>query len=194
MTEADPNTSASGPPSGEELVELAAIVRAHALAGELVLKLFNPESELLSRVKAVVLRGPTGEERQYAVASVRGAGDNVLLALAGVSTREQAEALRGQRVCVDRKALPKLEDGEYYLVDLPGLAVRTTDGRTIGHVEDVIDYPSVQCLQVVTEGVVREVPDLPRYLPEVRVGDGYVVVDHLDEIEPVPLAALKGKR
>jgi len=177
-----------------ELVELAAIVRGHALAGEVVIKLFNPESELLAELDEVELRAPSGETRRYEVLSVRGGGHNVLLALSGVNSRDAADALRGHILCVPRAVLPALEEGEYYLVDLPGLKVRTTDGSVIGHVEDVIEYPSVPSLVVITDGIVREVPDLPRYLLEVRVADGYVVVDHLDEIEPVKLAPLKGKR
>jgi 16S rRNA processing protein RimM len=192
MTDSESNAPSSA--GADELVELAAVMRGHALQGELVLKLFNRESDLLSRVDTVVLRAAGGEQRTYQLASVRGAGDSVLIALRGVSTRDEADALRGSVVCIERAQLPPIEEGEYYLVDLPGLAVRSVDGATIGHVESVIAYPSIECLQVITAGIVREVPDLPRYLPEVHVRDGYVVVDHLDEIEPVPLAALKGKR
>ena len=178
-----------------ELVELAAIVRAHALAGELVLKLFNPESDLLDGVREITLRAPSGETRKYAVESVRGGGGgNVLLRLSGIGTRDEADALRGHVILVDRQLFPPLEEGEYYLIDLPGLAVRNADGTVLGHVDDVLEYPTVPSLVVITEGIVREVPDLPRYLLEVRVDEGYVVVDHLDELEPVPLAPLKGKR
>ena len=177
-----------------ELVELAAVVRGHALSGELVLKLFNPDSELLDDMSEVVLRAPSGETRTYAVETVRGGGNNVLLRLAGVSTRDQADALRGHVILVERAAFPPLEEGEYYLIDLPGLSVRSVDGTVLGHVDDVIEYPTVPSLVVITEGIVREVPDLPRYLLEVRVEQGYVVVDHLDELEPVPLAPLKSKR
>lgn len=178
----------------DQQVELAAIVRGHALAGEMVIKLFNPESDLLSSMREVYLRAPSGELQRYPVISVRGGGHNVLLALEGVQTRDQADALRGHIVCVAREVLPALEEGEYYLVDLPGLRVHDADGKDIGHVEDVIEYPSVPSLVVITDGIVREIPDLPRYLLEVRVDDGFVVVDHLDEIEPVLLAPLKGKR
>jgi len=181
-------------PDADALIELAAVVRAHALTGELVLKVFNPESELLADLDEIVLRTPSGETRACHIDAVRGTGDNMIVKLRGVTTRDQAEALRGSLLCVPREVLPPLEEGEYYLADLPGLAVRLQDGTTIGHVEDVIEYPSVSALQIVTEGIVRELPDLPRYLLEVSVEGGYVVVDHLDELEPVPLAALKGKR
>jgi 16S rRNA processing protein RimM len=177
-----------------ELVELAAIVRGHALSGELVLKLFNPDSDLLDSLREVIVRAPSGESKRYVVRGVRGGGEGALLTLQGVENRDQADALRGSLVCIERKALPALEEGEYYLIDLPGLAVRNVAGETIGHVDDVIEYPSVPALVVVVEGIVREVPDLPRYLLEVRVADGYVVVDNIDELEPVPLAPLQGKR
>lgn len=178
----------------EELVELAAVVRGHALAGEMVVKPFNPDSDLLSSTREVTLRSPTGALQRYEVRSVRGGGHGILLSLAGVDTRDQADALRGHQVCVTRDQLPEVDDGEYYLIDLPGLAVRNTAGETIGHVDSVLEYPSVAALVVVVEGIVREVPDLPRYLLEVHVKDGYLVVDNIDELEPVPLAALSGKR
>ena len=178
----------------EELIELAAVVRAHGLSGELVLKPFNPDSDLLGSLRDIVLRSPAGELRSYEVTSRRGGGDNQLLGLRGISDRDQAEALRGSVVCVPRASLPELEEGEYYLVDLVGLSVRTPDGDTIGHVEDVLEYPSVEALVVITHGIVREVPNLDRYVPSIDVQGGFVVVDHIDEIEPVPLAALKGKR
>jgi len=183
------------PTSGAvELVELAAVMRAHALTGEIVLKMFNPESDLLDDLDEVTLRAPSGEVRRYAIESVRGSGEHPIMRLAGVDSRDGADALRGHVVLVDRAKFPPLEEGEYYLVDLPGLAVRNTAGDVIGHVDDVIEYPTVPSLVVVVEGIVREVPDLPRYLLEVKTAEGYVVVDHLDELEPVNLAPLKGKR
>jgi 16S rRNA processing protein RimM len=178
----------------DELVELAAVVRGHARAGELVLKLFNPESELISTLREVLLRAPSGETRDYEVRGARATKDGLLLTLKGVEDRDSADALRGHVICVARSALPALEEGEYYLVDLPGLAVHDPSGQKIGYVEDVIEYPSVSAFVVVIEGLVREVPDLPRYVREVRVADGYMVVDNIEELEPVPLAPLTGKR
>jgi 16S rRNA processing protein RimM len=175
----------SAPSSSDELVELAAVVRAHGLAGELALKLFNPESELVPELREVVLRLPSGETRRYAVRAVRGAGDGILVRLEGVDDRNASEPLKGSVVCVPRAALPTLEEGEYYLVDLVGLTARDPAGEVIGRVHDVIAYPSVECLVMQCGDVWREVPDLPRYVLEVHVREGYVVVDHLDELEPV---------
>ena len=51
-----------------ELVELAVVVRSHGLRGELVLKLFNPDSALLTSLERVLLKSRAGELSSLAVA------------------------------------------------------------------------------------------------------------------------------
>ena len=49
-----------------------------------------------------------------------------------------AEALRGTLIEIDEADLPPLEEGEYYLHDLLGLAVVSTAGDAIGTLADVL--------------------------------------------------------
>ncbi|MFT3922597.1 MAG: ribosome maturation factor RimM [Myxococcales bacterium] len=174
---------ARAPVGQDELVELAAVVRAHGLRGELSLKPFNPESELLRELEQIVLKQPDGTTRSYAVRGARGHADQLILALEGVTDRNTSEALRGSLVCVPRSALPEPEEGEVYLVDLVGLEARDAQGAAFGRVEDIVQYPSIACLLVKGEGGAWEVPDTERYLVEIDVEAGFVVVDHLDELD-----------
>lgn len=167
----------------DELVELAAVVRAHGLRGELVLKPFNPESDLLRELPQVMLKGPDGAVRAHRVRGARGHREHVILALEDVRDRDAAEALRGSLVCVPRRDLPALEEGEYYLVDLIGLEVRDQNDQRIGRVEDVLQYPSVSCLRVVGDEGAWEIPDTDRYLTEVDFEAGVVRVEHVDELD-----------
>lgn len=173
------------PASGDELIELAAIMRAHGLRGELLLKPFNPDSTLLLGCERVLLKGKSGEVVSHQVEGARIHSDHVLLTLAEVTDRDQADALRGNLVCVTRAELPQLEEGEYYLVDLVGLEARDASGAPIGKVVEVIEYPSAHCLAVECEDGVREVPNIERYVLEVDVPGGFVRVEHLDEIDPI---------
>jgi len=66
---------------------------------------------------------------------------------------------------------------------LVGLVAKDTAGRTIGKVRDILEYPAACCLIVESAEGIREVPDLQRYVPEVHVAAGYVVLDNLDELE-----------
>jgi 16S rRNA processing protein RimM len=62
---------------------------------------------------------------------------NVLLALDGVSDRDQAMALKGARILLERDAFPKAEQDSYYWVDLIGCQAINLQQEILGEVLDV---------------------------------------------------------
>jgi 16S rRNA processing protein RimM len=172
-------------PSDDGLIELGAVVRSHGLRGELLVKPFNPASELWDGLKELELKLPDGRIERHPVEDVREHSGSLLLALERIRDRTHGDSYKGSLVCVRRSELPALDEGEYYLADLVGLAARDEAGKELGRVVDLVQYPSVCCLVLATEEGTREVPDLERYVLEVHVADGYVVVAHLDELELV---------
>ena len=92
----------SGSASGQSaaLVALGRIVKAHGILGEVRVRRYHEASSLLRDAAEVSVAG-----RSLVVTGARAAGDADLLALAGVGTREEAEALLGAEVCVPRSAL-----------------------------------------------------------------------------------------
>jgi len=70
--------------------------------------------------------------RAYEISGARVHGATVIGKLAGVESREQALALKGQPVAVPREALPEPEEGKYYLADLLGLEVLNEQGEPLG--------------------------------------------------------------
>lgn len=170
----------------DELIELAAVVRAHGLRGELLLKSFNPESTLLDQLTHVYLKARDGGVQRFAIESARVHGAGQLLALKEVRSRDAGDALRGSLVCVRREDLPAPEEGEHYLVDLVGLQVRDAQGNAVGKVEQVIDYPTVVCFVVTAPEGKREVPNLPRYVLAIEPQAGTITVDNIAELELEP--------
>ena len=76
-----------------------------------------------------------------------GTDDRPILRLEGVTTREAAEALRGEVLWVDRRHSPPLEEDEWWADDLVGL--RVVDGaRAVGVVDRVVSLPSCEVLEV----------------------------------------------
>jgi 16S rRNA processing protein RimM len=55
-----------------------------------------------------------------------------------VSSREQAEALRGQELCIRADALAALPEGSYYVRDLTGCAILDEAGSVLGELCDVL--------------------------------------------------------
>jgi 16S rRNA processing protein RimM len=58
--------------------------------------------------------------------------------LAGADDRDAAEALRGQDIAVPRESLGEAAEGEYFWVDLEGLAVVNLQGEALGRVEELL--------------------------------------------------------
>jgi len=75
---------------------------------------------------------------KYEIERSRRSGRFIHLKLAGIDTREQAQALRGAYLLTPERDLATLPEGEYYRFQLIGLSVRSEDGRELGHVIDVI--------------------------------------------------------
>lgn len=158
------------------------VTRPHGVSGELRVHVFNPESALLRELSEVFLMGGEGEEPALVeVQSTRSGPKCLLMRLAGVCSRQDAEALRGYQLCVPRAALPPLEEGEFYHADLIGL--EAFEGPTrLGKVVEVIDYPSVECLKIEVDGGFLEVPMLPQWLERIDIENGQVMLKELADL------------
>ena len=76
-----------------------------------------------------------------------GTDERPVIRLAGLETREAAEALHGQPLSSRWSTLPPLEPGEWWAHELEGL--RVTDGeREVGTVRRMLELPSVEVLEV----------------------------------------------
>ncbi len=163
-------------------IELGVIARPHGVAGEVRVHVYNPGSTLLEGLSEVFVRAEEGEAPSLVeVIGTRRGPKALLVRFAGVESREDAEALRGFTLCVPREALPELEEGEYYHADLIGLEAYE-DGRSVGKVVAVLDYPSVECLKLKTDEGFLEVPMLPEWLDRLDIENGKVHLKGLDDI------------
>jgi 16S rRNA processing protein RimM len=84
-----------------------------------------------------------GEAHQpAAVLHRRQHGPGLVLRLDVTRTREEARALLGQYLYVPEAEAVTLPKGEYFVHQIVGLAVVTTDGETLGTVSDVLETGS----------------------------------------------------
>ncbi|MEL7319872.1 MAG: ribosome maturation factor RimM, partial [Pseudomonadota bacterium] len=93
--------------------------------------------------------GAKGSDRVLTLKKIRSDNKGGAVArLAEATNRSQAEKLRGTVLTVSRKALPALEDDEYYHADLIGLTVVTDAGETVGAVIAVQNYGATDILEI----------------------------------------------
>lgn len=133
---------------GKPLLVVGTLVAAQGLAGELRILPRSDFPERFTQPGPRWLLGRQGMPRAVELLGGRQLPGKSLFAvrLAGVSSRDAAEALVHQEFLVDASQRPKLAPGEFHLLDLVGLQVRLLDaaappsspGEPIGRVVDLI--------------------------------------------------------
>jgi 16S rRNA processing protein RimM len=111
-----------------ETLAIGTVGRPHGLGGELTLRPHNTSATAPSALEKEGLR------REWRVDALRRAGPVWIFRLAGIDSRESADALTNAVVRIARSALPALGEGEFFVEDLVGCAVVNDDGRALGSV------------------------------------------------------------
>lgn len=159
----------------ESGIVVGQIAGAFGVRGEVRVKSFcaNPED--------IALYTPLtcDNGRVFRVVVVTGATQGALIArIEGIGSKEEADALKGQRLMADRARLPHLPDDEYYHADLIGLAVADTGGTALGRVKAVLNHGAGDLLEIARPG--GESVLLPFTLaavPTVDLAAGRIVAD-----------------
>jgi 16S rRNA processing protein RimM len=162
-------------------VPLAEVARPHGVRGELRLRPYNQDSELLCELEEVKVRFAPGpgplRDVVLRVESAREANDAILMKLQSVDDRDRAIELRGAEVCARRSQFPPLEPGEFYACDLEGARVLLPGGEEeLGKVLEMRSYPTVDVLVVTAADGGRpwEVPLVEAVVEHVDVQQGLV--------------------
>lgn len=110
-------------------------------------------------------------------------GDGIVAQAHEIADRVSAEALRGARVLVARASFPTADPGEYYWVDLIGLAVVNREQQELGRVLGLLDTGPQSVLRVGPEGSDADpgaqtlIPFVDAYIDSVSLAERRIVVD-----------------
>lgn len=159
-----------------ELICIGAIAGAFGVRGEVRLKSFaaNPED--------IALYAPLVTEdgrRTFEVTLTGQTGNGFIARLSGVTSKEQADSLRGQRLYVPRDRLPGLPDDEFYHADLIDLEVFDTGGAALGRVRAVLNHGASDLLEIAIPGQSETVllPFTRQAVPTVDLAAGRIIAD-----------------
>ena len=133
------NDAGRGAILGESMVEdlllVGRVARAHGNKGQVIV---NPETDFPDErfvEGTTLLVGERAEPKR--IVAARFQQGRPIIALEGVETIDDAEALAGVELKVPAAALAPLPEGTYYRHDLIGCEVLDTEGRLIGDVAAV---------------------------------------------------------
>jgi 16S rRNA processing protein RimM len=159
-----------------EFILLGRVTKPHGIRGEVKVFLFSGQPENFLNYRDILLGPENSEERiPYRVDKARIQGKQVLLQLAGCTTRTDAESIVGWQVWLQRQDLPELGDDEFYLMDLEGKKIVTADGLELGQVTGVLQTPAHDILSITGKHQEYLIPVEKSFI--VRIGDEEVVLD-----------------
>lgn len=155
---------------------VGAFAGSFGVSGEVRLKSFCADPE------AIATYGPLFTEdgsQCFTVKLTRPVAGGLGARVSGIATKEQADALKGVSLFVDRSQLPNLPDEEYYHSDLIGLEARDTGGAVLGKVTAVYNHGAGDLLEISGAGRKQAliVPFTIAVVPTVDLAAGRIVVD-----------------
>ena len=152
-------------------VAVGRVVGAWGVRGDVKVEPLAPAAQL-SPGRCVTI---SGHER--AIERSGNAGRFLRLKLAGVESREDAQLLRGAYLQTPEGDLEPLGEGEYYRFQILGLSVRSSDGRDLGRVTDILSTAGNDIY--VIQGPLGEVlvPAVDDVVRDIDIAVGEITVD-----------------
>lgn len=160
----------------EDRVCVGAIAGAFGVRGEVRLKSFCAEPEKIADYAP--LWSEDGK-RRFDVRLTGVVANGLAARMSGITTKEEADALKGLQLYADRDRLPSLPDDEFYHADLIGLEVLDTGGTSLGHVRAVHNHGATDLLEVHAPGRRASVllPFTRAAVPTVDLAAGRIIAD-----------------
>jgi 16S rRNA processing protein RimM len=169
--------------SDSKRILMGRIGAAHGIQGEVRIQSFTDEPLALATYGPLSTNKPgLTLEIEHARATT-----NMLVArLKGVADRTAAEKLNGVELYVDRDMLPPPDDDDFYHADLIGLEARLADGTVLGKVTAIPNFGASDLLEVRDgqSGDTYLYPFTRAVVPEVHIGEGFVVIEVPTEADP----------
>lgn len=128
---------------------VGAISGAFGVGGEVRLKSFCAQPEAIAAYAPLYTEDGA---RSFGVRITRAIPGGLAARLSGITTKEEADALRGTSLFADRERLPSLPDDEFYHADLIGLPVFDTGGVQLGTVRAIYNHGAGDILEIFAPG------------------------------------------
>ena len=115
------------------------IVGAHGVRGTIRIQPIAESLEIFKPGTALLVISPEDRKTSCKINWIKPHSHGALLTFREITNRDQAKALTGSELYIESGRFPKLEDGAYYWFELIGLNVYTSEDRSIGRLESIIE-------------------------------------------------------
>jgi 16S rRNA processing protein RimM len=139
----------------KDLFPIGRVVKTHGVRGKVKVEYFGEDLHRFSLYREIFIEGEKGRPEPYEIVEAIPQPPRLILRLKGIEKIEEAKPLIGKEILIKKEALPELEEGEYYWMDILGMEVETEEGKRIGKVKEI--FPTGANDVYVVEGKRREI-------------------------------------
>jgi len=175
-------------PLPADAVEVGRILDAWGIKGWFKVQPYSASPEALFSSKRWFLQpSERGAKPSFSgtvrlsIKEARDHADTVVASAHEIPDRTAAEGLKGARIFIARSSFPTPEEGEYYWVDLIGLAVVNREGVALGTVSDLMATGPQQVLVIAYQDsgkpLERMIPFVDAYVDDVDLTARRITVD-----------------
>ena len=164
--------------NSEELICIGIISSPHGVQGLVKIKCYS------DNLKNIISYGDLYNENgdiinlKYIGVS-KGQG---IFSIEGVNDRNDANQIKGEKLFVKRKALPKLTNGDVYHVDIIGLNVKSLNSENIiGKVTNIVNYGAGDILEICQNGLEILVPLLSDDIENINFEKKIIKLSNLEK-------------
>lgn len=163
----------------KQFIETGKIVSTHGIRGEVRVQPWCDTPEFLTAFKTLYLN--EGRDVLNIIRS-RAHKNVVIMQIKGITTIEQAQALRDKVLYIDRKDA-SLESGEYFQCDLFGASVYDVDtNELLGEIVDVSKTGANDVWHIKKDGKEYLIPSIPDVVIDVNIDEEKVLIRPLKGI------------
>ena len=204
MTLAAPGASHGGSddlPFPDDAIEVGRVMGAWGIKGGIRVMPFSKDPQALFSSRRWFIRppevpaaGPRPPSVVYPpvlrITHSKEQGDAVVATAQELPDRNAAEAMKGARVFIARSSFPTAGDGEFYWIDLIGLAVVNRQGEPLGEVIGLLDTGAHSVLRLrrpasemaagddaPSDSSERLIPFVGAFIDDVNLADKRITVD-----------------
>ena len=162
--------------SDQDLICVGAIAGAYGVRGEVRVKSYCAEPEDIETYRPLYTEDGS---RTFNLALLHQVKNGFAARIAEITTKEEADEMRGLSLFAARDQLPSLPDDEFYHADLIGLEVYDTGGTLLGRVKTVQNHGADDLLELQLAGTSATtfLPFTKAAVPTVDLASGRIVAD-----------------
>jgi len=124
---------------------------------------------------------PVVGDRRRTILGARRTPKGFLVDFEGISSREEADAMRGAELFLDRDELDEPDEGEFYVSDLVGLEALDESGEKVGTVAETFETAAHEILVIREDGEEIYVPFTMEHVPEINLEAGRITIAQPEE-------------